>query len=69
MEYFASYLIGFAQEEEDDKGVVSTVGKMGLEATYNKELTGKNGKVNFKSDRFGITLPKAEKANCPAKTV
>ena len=49
------------------KEIVSTVGKMGLEATYNKELTGKNGKVNFKSDRLGITLPKAEKAIVPAE--
>ncbi len=64
---FASYLIGFAQEEEDDKGVISTVGKMGLEATYNKQLTGENGKVNFKSDRFGVTLPKADKQIVPAK--
>lgn len=64
---FASYLIGFAQEEEDDKGAVSTIGKMGLEATYNEELTGENGKVNFKSDRFGITLPKADKQIVPAK--
>jgi penicillin-binding protein 2B len=64
---FASYLIGFAQEEEDDKGIISTVGKMGLEATYNKLLTGENGKVNFKSDRFGITLPKADKQIEPAK--
>jgi penicillin-binding protein 2B len=64
---FASYLIGFAQEEEDDKGVISTVGKMGLEATYNKQLTGENGKVNFKSDRFGVTLPKADKQIEPAK--
>ena len=64
---FASYLIGFAQEEEDDKGVISTIGKMGLEATYDKQLTGESGKVNFKSDRFGITLPKADKQIVPAK--
>ena len=34
-------------KEEDEKGNVSTVGKMGLEATYNKELTGTDGKVEF----------------------
>ena len=64
---FASYLIGFAQEVEDENGAFSTVGKMGLEATYNEELTGKDGKVNFKADRFGITLPKANKEITPAE--
>ncbi|NYF24137.1 penicillin-binding protein [Sporosarcina sp. JAI121] len=59
---FASYLIGFAMKEEDGKGNVSTVGKMGLEKTYNKELNGTDGKVNFKSDGFGFMLPKADKA-------
>ena len=64
---FASYLIGFAMKEEDEKGNVSTVGKMGLEKTYNKELNGTDGKVNFKSDGFGFMLPKAEKAIVAAK--
>ena len=59
---FASYLIGFALKEEDDKGNVKTVGKMGLESTYNKELTGTPGKVEFESDKWGFILPKSEKA-------
>ncbi|MDN4607555.1 penicillin-binding protein [Sporosarcina highlanderae] len=58
---FASYLIGFAMREEDENKKVSTVGKMGLEQTYNKELTGINGKVDFKTDRWGFILPKTEK--------
>lgn len=62
---FASYLIGFALDEEDENHVVSTVGKMGLESTYNKELTGKDGKVQFSSDRWGFTLPKTDKAIVP----
>jgi penicillin-binding protein 2B len=59
---FASYLIGFAMKEEDAEKNISTVGKMGLEKTYNKELTGTDGKVNFEADGFGFMLPKAEKA-------
>lgn len=64
---FASYLVGFAMKEEDEKGTISTVGKMGLEKTYNKELNGTDGKVDFKSDGFGFMLPKAEKAIVAAK--
>lgn len=59
---FASYLIGFALREEDEEGNVSTVGKMGLESTFNKELTGVDGKIEFKSDKWGLTLPKSDQA-------
>ena len=64
---FASYLVGFAMREEDADGNLSTVGKMGLESTYNKELTGTDGKVNFQSDGWGIKLPKAEEIVTPAQ--
>ncbi|WP_338655790.1 penicillin-binding protein [Sporosarcina psychrophila] len=64
---FASYLIGFAMKEEDSERNVTTVGKMGLEKTYNKELNGTDGKVDFKSDGFGFMLPKAEEAIVAAK--
>ncbi|WP_339249546.1 penicillin-binding protein [Sporosarcina sp. FSL W8-0480] len=58
---FASYLIGFAMREEDENKKISTVGKMGLEQTYNEALTGENGKVDFKTDRWGFILPRSEK--------
>ncbi len=64
---FASYLIGFAMKEENASKEVMTVGKMGLEKTYNKELTGIDGKVNFQSDRWGISLAKSDKKVVPAK--
>lgn len=64
---FASYLIGFAMREEDENGNVKTVGKMGLEKTYNEELTGTNGKVDYKTDRWGFVLPKTEKNIVAAK--
>lgn len=62
---FASYLIGFAMREEDADGNLLTVGKMGLESTYDKELTGTDGKVNFQSDGWGFKLPKAEEIITP----
>ncbi len=64
---FASYLIGFAMREEDKNGKVSTVGKMGLEQTYNKELTGTDGKVDYKTDIWGFLLPKSEEKIVAAK--
>lgn len=64
---FASHLIGFAAREEDENYKVTTVGKMGLESIYNKELTGTDGKVEFQSDKWGFTLPKTEKAVVPAE--
>ncbi|WP_252503684.1 penicillin-binding protein [Sporosarcina sp. Marseille-Q4943] len=64
---FASYLIGFAMREEDKDGKVSTVGKMGLEKTYNEELTGTNGKVDYQTDIWGFILPKSEKKVVAAK--
>lgn len=64
---FASYLVGFAMKETDEDGNISTVGKMGLEKTYNEELTGTNGKVDFQTDKWGFVLPKTEKAIVPAQ--
>ncbi len=64
---FASYLIGFATEEANEEGDVSAVGKMGLEATFNKELTGKDGTLKFTSDKWGFTLPKSEDIVTPVE--
>lgn len=58
---FASHLIGFALPEEQEDKSFETVGKMGLELTYDKELTGKDGKINYKQDLFGYLLPNTEK--------
>ena len=57
---FASHLIGFAQKnEEDNEG--KTVGMMGIEQTYNKQLTGKDGQINYKADLKGYLLPNSRK--------
>lgn len=58
---FASHLIGFAIQEEVEKNKFETIGKMGLEYTYNKELTGTDGKIDYKSDIFGYLLPNTDK--------
>lgn len=64
---FAPYLIGFAQRDYDENGKMFTAGKMGLELTYDKELSGEDGKVDFQADRWGFMLPKSEKAVIPPK--
>ncbi|MGE8033812.1 penicillin-binding protein [Lysinibacillus sp. KCTC 33748] len=64
---FASHLIGFALKEENKDGTLTTKGKMGLELTYNKELTGKDGKVEYETDAFSYLLPNSEKMVTPAE--
>lgn len=57
---FASYLIGYAQKPDDDVDG-KTVGKMGIEKTYDKQLTGTDGKINYEADVKGYLLPNSEK--------
>ena len=63
---FAAHLIGFAQKDkEDEEG--KTVGMMGVEKTYNKQLTGKDGQIDYKADLKGYLLPNSEKMVQPAQ--
>ncbi|MFJ6207861.1 penicillin-binding protein [Lysinibacillus sp. NPDC092081] len=64
---FASHLVGFALKEDNKDGTFTTKGKMGLELTYNKDLTGKDGKVEYETDAFHYLLPNSEKMVTPAK--
>lgn len=67
---FASHLIGYAAEEEIEKeGTLQriTVGKMGLEKTFDEQLSGKNGSLNFERDRWGYLFPQKEKVVKPAQ--
>lgn len=64
---FASYLIGFASRETAEDGTVSTIGKMGLESTYNEELTGTDGRIDYKADKWGWSLPKEDKKIAPVQ--
>ncbi|CAM5187662.1 hypothetical protein UACE39S_04792 [Ureibacillus acetophenoni] len=61
-------LIGFAlKEKQDDGETYKTVGKMGLELFYNKELTGVDGSMQYKSDAFHYLLPNSEQMIKPAQ--
>ncbi|GHH96461.1 penicillin-binding protein [Neobacillus kokaensis] len=64
---FASHLIGYADQLEQKNETYKTIGKMGIEKSFNKELTGKNGKVNFESDVWGYILPDDKPKITPAE--
>ncbi|WP_298826353.1 penicillin-binding transpeptidase domain-containing protein [uncultured Planococcus sp.] len=63
---FASHLIGYAMKEELKDGETKTTGRMGLESIHNDILTGKNGKIEFDTDKWGFLLPNSESAVTPA---
>lgn len=63
---FASHLIGYAMKEELESGETKTTGRMGLESIHNDVLTGKNGKIEFDTDKWGFLLPNNESAVTPA---
>lgn len=50
---FSPYLIGYAQSDDSGK----LIGKMGLEAYLNQELSGIDGKRIYQQDKNGYTLP------------
>lgn len=55
---FASSLLGYANYDNDSQRIL---GQMGLEAFFDEELTGKNGKVISKKDGNGYSIPGTEK--------
>jgi penicillin-binding protein 2B len=64
---FASHLVGYADRIDEKDGTYNYVGKMGIEQTLNKELTGKDGKINYESDLWGYLLPNGEQKVTPAE--
>lgn len=59
----AAEVIGFAQRDEKTNQLV---GKMGLEKQLNDELEGKDGKLNYSTDRMGYILPNSKTNVKPA---
>lgn len=54
---FASYLIGYAQNTEQDNGRITSEGKMGLELLYDESLRGNDGYSVYQADINGYVLP------------
>jgi len=53
---FASYMIGYTVNKENDKKEINTVGEMGIEEAFNKELTGSEGYITYEKDRYGYKI-------------
>ncbi|MDQ1003827.1 penicillin-binding protein 2B [Neobacillus niacini] len=64
---FASHLVGYADRIDEEDGTYNYVGKMGIEKTLDKELTGTDGKINYESDLWGYLLPNGEQKVSPAQ--
>ncbi len=58
---FASHIVGLAVSEMNQKTKqTNLVGEMGIEKSFNKFLTGKNGFKDTQHDNFGYQLPSEE---------
>ncbi|MGJ7910583.1 penicillin-binding protein [Neobacillus sp. LXY-1] len=64
---FASHLIGYADKIEQKDSSFKTIGKMGIEKSFNNQLTGTNGKLDYESDLWGYILPDGKQKVTPAK--
>jgi len=50
---FASYLLGYTKNKEDEDGNTWMVGELGIEGYYNEYLTGKSGYLTYEKDGRG----------------
>ncbi|RIW30412.1 penicillin-binding protein [Bacillus salacetis] len=57
---FATHLVGISQQKVSDDGKVKSNGILGIEKSYNDLLEGKDGKVDFESDKWGYLLPDSD---------
>lgn len=61
---FASYIIGYAQANDDGK----IVGKMGIEAKFDDVLTGTDGYTEYQKDAYGYKMPQTTPIVVDAKS-
>lgn len=53
---FASYVIGYTVNEEDEDGNEWKNGQLGVEEYFNETLTGTSGYVTYEKDRYGYKI-------------
>jgi len=53
---FASYIVGYTVNKEDENGEKYTIGEMGIEEALNSELTGSEGYITYEKDRYGYKI-------------
>lgn len=60
---FSSHVVGYAEKDQDGK----MTGRLGIEKELNDLLTGTNGKIDYKSDRWGYILAGEKEKIEPAR--
>ena len=63
---FASYILGYTVQKEDEDKNKWIVGELGLEEYYNKELTGKSGYIAYERDKYGYKIANGREYVKPA---
>ena len=63
---FASYILGYTVQKEDEDKNKWIVGELGLEEYYNKELTGKSGYITYERDKYGYKIANGREYVKPA---
>ncbi len=53
---FASYIVGYTTNKEDEDKNIWKVGGLGIEEYYNDILTGKSGYITYEKDRYGYKI-------------
>jgi penicillin-binding protein 2B len=64
---FASHLVGFVEEKEDEDGKVKSIGTLGIEQSLDRQLSGSNGRIQYQSDIWGLLLPGGKENIVPAE--
>ncbi|MFC4798117.1 penicillin-binding protein [Neobacillus sp. GCM10023253] len=64
---FASHLVGYTDSVKQKDNTFKYEGIMGVEKSYNDALTGKDGKIQYESDKWGYILPTGKEKVIPAK--
>ncbi|MBS4211945.1 MULTISPECIES: penicillin-binding protein [Neobacillus] len=64
---FASHLVGYTDSVKQKDNTFKYEGIMGVEKSYNDALTGKDGKIQYESDKWGYILPTGKEKVTPAK--
>ncbi|OCA85540.1 penicillin-binding protein [Bacillus sp. FJAT-27225] len=63
---FASHVVGFVEKQETKDDGIRSVGRLGIEKSMDSILKGKDGKIKFESDVWGMLLPDGKEFVEPA---
>ena len=53
---FASYIVGYTLNENDEEGNIWKVGKLGIEDSFDEDLRGTTGYITYEKDRNGYKI-------------